>query len=190
MTKETLLPSKSQPVNTLRLLDKKNFQNVKTLTKNDVPDISGIYAIRIKNIDMFPKEFRDELANRNETLLYIGKATRSLRKRLWAEELQGQRPATFFRDIGAVLGFYPPKGSLTGKKNRYNYRFSSDNNQQIILWIKNNLLVNFVECKDNIDEIEKNIINKNKPIMNILNNPQPFEPLRILRKKCKDIANS
>lgn len=171
------------------LLDKEIFKTVAVLTENEIPDTSGLYAIRIQNINILPKEYRNELVKRNDTLLYIGKAE-NLRIRLWGEELHAQKPATFFRTIGAVLGFRPPKGSLSGKSNPYNYRFSSDDNTAIIEWIKDNLLVHFVEFKDNIHDVEKKMIKEVKPIMNIQNNPQALQLLKDSRKECRDIANS
>lgn len=170
------------------LLDKEKFKTVAILTENEIPDTSGLYAIRIQNINILPKEYRNELVKRNDTLLYIGKA-KNLRMRLWREELHAQHPATFFRTIGAVLEYRPPKGSLSGK-GKYNYRFSSDDNTAIIEWIKDNLLVHFVEFKGNIHDVEKEMLKEVKPIMNIQNNPQALQLLKDSRKECRDIANS
>lgn len=174
-----------------KLLDKNNFLYANTLSIDDIPNIPGIYAIRIKSPDILPPEFSQELKRRGETLLYIGQASKSLQKRLWEEELHAQRPATFFRSIGAILGYYPPKGSLRGMRNQSNYKFSSTDNIKIIKWIQDNLLVNFVECTSNsLDAIEKSIIKETTPIVNIQNNPHPFELLIRLREKCKETARS
>ncbi|MDE7091155.1 MAG: hypothetical protein K2O53_05460 [Bacteroidales bacterium] len=174
-----------------QLLDKHCFKNIYPLTKRNIPDCPGIYAIRIKSPDALPPEFNQELKNRNETLLYIGKASTNLKKRLWDEELHAQRPATFFRSIGAILGYRPPKGSLSGKSNQFNYKFSSTDNTQIIKWIQDNLLINFVVCpSDKLNAIEKSIIQETTPIVNIQDNPRPFELLRKLREECRKIARS
>lgn len=170
------------------LLDKEKFQGVETLNGNDILDAPGLYAIRIKNRRALPEEFANELVRRNTTLLYIGKAAMSIRRRLWEEELQARGSATFFRTIGAVLGFCPIQGSLAGKKNRCNYRFSSGDNTKIIRWNAKNLSVNFVACEDDIDCVEKDIIFRIKPMMNIRNNPEPFVLLEELRKKCRESA--
>lgn len=189
---KTIQVSKKQSHNdiSIDLLKKNNFKSIINLTDKDIPNIPGIYAIRIKNSDTLPNEFRNELKRRHESLLYIGKATTSLRKRLWEEELHTQRPATFFRSIGAILGFLPPKGSLRDRQNQSNYRFSPADNAKIIHWIEENLLVNFVVCNNAIEDIERSIINETTPLINIQNNPNPFNRLIELREKCRDIARS
>lgn len=187
----TVLQHKNDNITTLDtqiLLSIENFLPVKDLTRNHFPDHPGLYAIRVKDSAMLPKAFRNELVKRNETLLYIGIATKSIKERLWEEELHAQRHGTFFRTIGSTLGFLPPKNSL--KKGQCNFRFHHEDNQIIIKWIEDNLLINFIECDKNIDYIEKNIIKEIKPIMNIQNNPQPFGILKELRKTCIDIARS
>ena len=172
------------------LLDKRNFKNVSSLTIDDIPNDPGLYAIRIKNPAVLPREFSNELTRRNETLLYVGIASKSLQERLWGQELHHEKAATFFRSIGAVLGFVPPKGSLKGKSNQNNYRFSPSDTTRIIEWIEENLLVNFIESEGDIDTIEESIIKENKPIINIKKNPQPFAPLESLREHCREIARA
>ncbi|MCM1531722.1 MAG: hypothetical protein NC048_04185 [Bacteroides sp.] len=195
--KKVSKPALSTPQETLSpiitpktLTEKSRFKNVKDLSSSYVPDVPGLYAIRVKNPDKLPKEFRNELKNRNDNLLYIGQASQSLRKRLWEEELHARRHATFFRTIGAVLGYLPPKGSLKGKKNQNNYRFSADDNAKIIKWIEENLMINFMECRDNITPMEKELIKVYTPLMNIQDNPTPFGLLQELRNKCRETARS
>ena len=120
-------------------------------------------------------------------LLYIGKASVSLRERLWEEELHHARPATFFRSIGAILGFRPEKGSLYGKDTR-NYQFSKENTNTIIAWMKEHLLVNFITISSNLGVNEDKLILENKPIINILKNPYKMEILNELRDECVRIA--
>ncbi len=167
-----------------------NFRNIRDLDIQDIPVDSGLYAIRIKDINILPKEFKYELYNRCDNLLYVGIATKNLRKRLWQDELHAKNPATFFRSIGAMLNYLPPKGSLFGKKNGCNYKFSSEDKEKIIMWMKSSLLINFITCNDDLKTIEKLIIKKYCPIINIDHNPQPFKPLQKLRKKCLDFARN
>ena len=63
-----------------------------------------------------PTPFGDLLVVRDMILIYLGKAGNNLRKRLGEKELCHKRSATFFRSLGAVLGYRPPTGSLTGAK--------------------------------------------------------------------------
>lgn len=170
------------------LLDNANFKTVGECNVYDIPNSPGFYAIRVRDIKVLPEMFRCELENRHENLLYIGIASKNLRKRLWEEELHAKRPATFFRSIGAMLGFLPPKGSLS--LNSSNYKFSPEDNNMIINWMGKSLLINFIEYNGKLDNIEKFLINKYQPIINIEHNPDPFIPLKELRKKCRDYART
>ncbi len=171
-----------------QLLNRENFLKVDTLSKSCVPDSPGLYAIRIKDIDILPKDLINELEDKKSTLLYVGIASKSLKSRLWEQELHAQHPATFFRTIGAVLGFLPPKGSLYGHKNQHNYKFSIEDTCKIIDWINNFLLVNYVVYEGDLKSIEKSIIQDNYPIMNIALNPKRLDYLVKLRNKCKSVA--
>ncbi len=170
------------------LLDNANFKTVGECNVYDISNSPGFYAIRVRDIKVLPEMFRCELENRHENLLYIGIASKNLRKRLWEEELHAKRPATFFRSIGAMLGFLPPKGSLS--LNSSNYKFSPEDNNMIINWMGKSLLINFIEYNGKLDNIEKYLINKYQPIINIEHNPDPFIPLKELRKKCRDYART
>lgn len=168
------------------LLDNVNFRPVDKLDICDIPNVSGIYAIRIRDISILPEKFRCELENRDENLLYVGIASQSLRERLWNDELHAKKSATFFRSIGAMLGMLPPKGSLSLKS--YNYKFSAEDNKKIIEWMEQSLLINFVTNNDDIKSIEKVIIKKYQPIINIEHNPYPFTPLKDMRAECRNYA--
>ena len=54
----------------------------------------------------------------------------------------------FFLEVsGAVLGFLPPFGSLIGKNNQNNYKFSDEDKMKIIDWINSNLVVSWANYK-------------------------------------------
>lgn len=55
--------------------------------------------------------------------------------------------------------------------------------------MKKHLLVNYISWKENLKEIEKQLIRDYKPIINIQNNPYKLDELEELRKKCIDIAH-
>ena len=170
------------------LMDKSKFRLAKDIDAL-VPTKPGLYCIRIKNIDALPEPFNTELENREHNIIYIGIASQSLNKRMLNQELRANGHGTFFRSLGAILGFRPPINSLAEKKNKRNYKFSTSDEEKIIDWINENLLVNWVEQSSGWETIESALIQKYKPLLNIANNPSAIHELSKLRKECVDIAN-
>ncbi|MBQ0085172.1 MAG: hypothetical protein KBS65_02905 [Prevotella sp.] len=169
------------------LMESNCFRKVGVLNKMDIPEDKGVYAIRIDDINAMPNDFAKILKDRNHNLLYIGITKSNLRQRLWEEELHLKRPATFFRSIGAILGFMPPKGSLSNTTSR-NYRFSRDDERRIIQWMENHLLVNFISLDCDIDKAEDYLIKTYKPLINISKNPCKLAILEELRNKCVEFG--
>lgn len=164
-----------------------DFSSVNTLSSDQVPDSSGLYCIKLRKGVVLPSKFGKV---RDDGIIYIGQASKSIRKRLWEEELNHNRPATFFRSLGAVLGYLPPKGSLAGKDTR-NYKFSETDTEAIRKWIRQSLFVSFVAVKPSlIDAIEKNLIVKYRPLINLEHNPFASAELKAARKACVDYAKS
>lgn len=172
-----------------QLMDASEFRSVKLLNDLDIPDIPGIYVIKIKDIKKLPEMFSKVLQERKHNILYIGISTTSLRDRFWDNELHAQEHGTFFRSLGAVLGYLPKTGSLKGKKKNYNYKFSEYDTAEIIGWIEDNLEVNFIAHSDNLEEIEKSLITTNLPLLNLDKNPTQLPELKNLRRKCVAMAN-
>jgi hypothetical protein len=154
-----------------------------------VPHAPGVYAIRIKDPKKLPRSFKAELVSRNHNLIYIGIASQSLKRRMLGQELRARGHGTFFRSIGAVLGFAPPKGSLLSKKNKRNYSFSTIDEKKIISWINDNLLVNWIQVDEGYNQLETELILDQKPLLNIAKNPLAMNELSKLRAKCVAIAN-
>lgn len=186
----------NEPIKTLapqisvgQLMDSSRFRSVKQLNALDIPDVPGIYVIRIRDIKKLPQVFSKVLNERKHNILYIGISKKSLKKRLWRNELHEKGHGTFFRSLGAVLGYLPEVGSLKGRPNRYNYKFSEHDSAEIIGWIGDNLEVNFIAYSDNLDEMEKSLIAKNLPLLNLEKNPAKLDELDRLRRKCVDVAN-
>lgn len=157
-----------------------NFTKVSALCPERIPQSSGLYAIRIENLDVLPEPFKSELIHRNHNLLYVGKASSNLFERLWREELHHHKAATFFRSIGVVLGYKPERCSLKNKETN-NFKFNASDTKEIIRWIENNLSVNYIAQANSLDDLEKNLIKSYKPIINIQNNPFKMEVLSTLR---------
>lgn len=152
-----------------------------------VPDVPGIYCIKLRKGVQLPAKFGKV---REDGIIYIGQTSKSLKERLWEEELNHKRPATFFRSIGAILGYLPPKGSLFGKKTN-NYKFGKEDMESIRKWMRQSLLVNFIAMDPSvIDDTEIALIKKYSPLANIEHNPERKDELRAARKKCEAYAHS
>jgi hypothetical protein len=166
-----------------------NFQSPSQIAAI-VPSQPGIYCIRIRSIDQLPNSFKTHLKQRGHDILYIGIASQSLRKRFFEQELNAKGHGTFFRSLGAILGYLPPKGSLLSKKNKRNYKFSASDESKIIAWIKANLLVNWVVISGDHENVESELILKHKPLLNLAKNPHALSELSTLRARCVEVANS
>jgi hypothetical protein len=171
------------------LMNETNYKDI-SIIDNLVPHSSGLYCIRIKDINNLPKPFNKFLSERQHNIIYIGIASKNLNSRCLNQELRANGHGTFFRSIGAVLGFRPPKGSLINKANKRNYKFSSADEQKIINWINKYLIVNWVEFQGNFEKIETNLIVKYKPLFNWSKNPKKLQLLQDIRTECVDIANN
>jgi hypothetical protein len=169
------------------LMHEKNFKSVSNIDAL-VPDVPGLYCIRINNHQLLQDPFRTILKERKHNIIYIGIASQSLKKRFLGQELRAKGHGTFFRSIGAVLGHTPEPGSLRGKKNQNNYTFSSDNEKKIIQWMNQNLLVNWVKINQDFNSIENDLIKAYLPLINIAGNPGALRELSELRDNCKRIA--
>jgi len=167
-----------------------NYFKLADLIDDNVPDEPGLYCIRIKNINSLNVVFANELLKRDHNIIYIGLASKSLKQRFLGQELRAKGHGTFFRSIGAVLGYTPEKGSLIGKKNQNNYKFSTTNQKNIIVWINSNLLVNWVVREQDLNIIENNLIKQYLPLLNGTGNPSHLQELKDLRAKCRLIARS
>ena len=164
------------------------FIPVYELNADKVPATPGIYCIKLRKGVPLPARFGKV---REDGIIYIGQASKSLKERLWEEELNHRRPATFFRSIGAMLGYLPPKGSLVGKSNTKNYKFSEKDTESIRKWMRQSLLVNFVAMEPAmIDDTEIALIKKYCPLANLKHNPVHNDELKAARNKCKEYANS
>lgn len=170
------------------LLNSKHLLSVEDAIKK-VPDSSGYYSIWIKESDSFPKPFSTELKARKSNLIYIGITSKSLKERLVEQELQHKNPATFFRSLGAILGFRPPKGSLAKSARKNNYRFSKADTEEIKEWVRGNLKVQFFPLIPFTKDFKKSLIVESTPLLNSTHNPKRSQELSALRQECRRIAS-
>jgi hypothetical protein len=160
-------------------------------SEKSVPSIPGLYSIFVDDPDNLPSPLGEYSKRRGSRLIYVGKATKSLQDRLIKEDLRHMKASTFFRGIGAVLGFRPPKGSLVGKKNQNNYRFSDEDTKEIVRWIDNHLLVRWIALSpSDVEDYEPSAIRTLRPLLNTTHNPEAFRELATLRRECRSVALS
>ncbi|KQZ84127.1 hypothetical protein ASD56_08930 [Microbacterium sp. Root166] len=170
------------------MLEPTHFRSAKEVDA-DVPDQFGLYAIRARSLVVIPEPYRSVAEERESTLIYIGEATgQTLRKRFLRNELRGRGHGTFFRSIGAVLGYRPVAGSLVGKANQRNYRFSPTDTVAIVNWINDNLEVSWVAFDEGVHDVEVALIRRHGPLLNLRDNPRALRELSALRAQCCAIA--
>ena len=171
-----------------KLLIQGEFISVGTLTGGMVPDVPGLYCIKLRKGAKLPAKFGKV---REDGIIYIGQASTSLRQRFWKQELNHIGAATFFRSIGAMLGYMPPKGSLVGKKNQNNFKFSPEDTESIREWMKKSLIVNCIPFStETMDAVEKKLIDNYRPLVNNKHNPDYSRELEAAKEKCREYARS
>jgi len=171
------------------LMNEKNFKSAAVID-NSVPDLPGFYCIRISDPKQLKSTFANVLIERNHNIIYIGIASQSLKKRFLGQELRARGHGTFFRSLGAVLGYRPEQGSLLDKMNQNNYTFSPSDEKKIINWINQNLLVNWIPYAGNLNGIENDLIKEHLPLLNISGNPGSLPQVQALREECKRIGRA
>jgi hypothetical protein len=146
-----------------------------------LPKSPGKYAFFVEELELLPDAFAsDELTRPFPRLIYIGKADASLSTRVWYEECQHRRPGTFFRSVGAMLGFRSPKGGR-------NYEFTKEDKQLVIGWIAKNLRVAW-DSDGSVGshfDSEQVLIRRFEPLLNLQGNPRKFAELSKLRALCR-----
>ncbi len=164
------------------------FVSVGALSGEMVPDVPGLYCIKLRKGVRLPAKYGKA---REDGVIYIGQASTSLYQRFWRQELNHHGAATFFRSIGAMLGYLPPKGSLLGKKNQNNFKFSPEDTEAIRKWMRESLTVNFIAFStETMDDVEKKLIDKYRPLVNYTHNPDYSRELEAVKDKCREYARS
>ena len=153
----------------------------------------GIYAVfcmtsDIPNIDKIIA---------SDEVIYLGMTTKSQQERDASTHFKAGRTggSTLRRSLGALLretlSLNPiPRGpSETGKK----FKFDEEGENRLSEWMSENLALSYFdypESKEDILELEKQLIERLVPILNLDKNPQnPFrEMLSKRRSECGEIA--
>ena len=173
----------------MTLLEEKNFKPLSELENFNL-DYKGLYALKVIDIAKLPKIFQAEMLNCKHSIIYIGKAEKSVLNKRLREECRGESHGTFFRGIGALLNFRPEKGSLINMSNQNNYKFNPRDSQAIINWMNSNLYFNYIKLDKDFETIEKQLISKTCPILNTTHNPNKSKLLALKRKECREYALS
>ena len=169
--------------------DEASGRSVGNLKKAELRKDPGLYSVFIDDVRLLPFDFREYMAKKMTRMVYIGKATGSIRKRLFDQDLGGHGNATFFRSLGAVLNHTPICGHLRNSVNKSNYRFCESKKVEIVDWAKEHLKVVWVSLPIiDVDTIEPKAIGHYRPALNITHNPDRLEKLIELRAKCRVIA--
>ena len=80
------------------LMNEKNFKSASEID-DLVPDMPGLYAIRIINPSALNAPFDQVLGDRKHNIIYIGIASQNLKKRFLGQELRAKGHGTFFRSM-------------------------------------------------------------------------------------------
>lgn len=178
----------------IELLKERETDFLKTKTFSQLP---GIYAFFYIGND-FPL-LGDSVSKHQ--IIYIGKTESSQEKRDSKTHFTTgkTRSSTVRKSIGSILcaqeNLKPiPRNNSDYAKGRFSH-FKFDNASEIKItdWMENNMALSFYEypkTKQEIENLETEIINELVPILNISKNPKnPFkETLQQLRKNCASIA--
>lgn len=187
---EAELPTETELLNIEKKLINCEYISAAKLESNLNLDCTGFYCIKLKRESELPPRYQIHLDVRKHPIIYIGKAEgQTLRKRFLGQELRARGHGTFFRSIGAVLGYLPEKGSLLKYKNKKNYRFAPKDEADIITWINKNLEVNFIAHSGDFST-EKRLIQKYSPLLNHTHNPLKLKELITDKAKCRWVANN
>jgi hypothetical protein len=158
--------------------------------QNVVPASPGLYAIFVDGARSLPALFHAYLLARQTRLIYVGRGD-NLRRRWVGDDLRHTGPSTFFRGMGAALGFTPPRGSLSGRRNQHNYRFGDQDTKDIIDWMDAHLFVRWQTLgTDALQVWESRAVRAYHPLFDTSGNPEALQELADLRKHCRDIARA
>jgi hypothetical protein len=168
------------------------FLNIKEFSSNP-----GIYAIGFNGKD-FPFPIEGNIVTKGD-IIYIGKTEKSQKSRDAQTHFKSGKTgsSTLRRSLGAILidtlDLKPIPRSQNETRMR-DYKFIKECEQQLTDWMIKNLSLSFFDFlkgKRLLRDLEKEIIIKCNPILNIQGNSSlnPYAGmLKEMRAKCKNIA--
>lgn len=161
------------------------------------PDEPGLYAIFLADVSL--GDF-----GRPGQIIYIGVAKNSLRSRDLYQHFRSGRTSssTLRRSLGAILKnklnlIAIPRDEINNKKTFDNYKFNSEGENNLTLWMKDNLKIGYWIPEEELTyqelrDKEMVITIKTKPTLDLDSRTRKYnimaENLKELRKKCKNEA--
>ena len=163
-----------------------------------LPNEAGLYMIAARDNDAIQKLLKGAVIPKFEEydILYVGISSKQgLRRRDFKNHFQGTaRNSTLRKSLGALF----PWENCREYYNDGRYRFNRKRENELSVWMKNNLVLiswtNSQELHDQgLEELEKDLINKLDPPLNIKNNSGLLnatfrQELRILRSGRIDVG--
>jgi hypothetical protein len=154
-----------------------------------LPGQPGVYAIFLKDISSFPREWQ-KIIDTEDNILYIGRSDTSLSRQL-TQHFEGSDSTEdpFRRTIGAVLREHqqlkPILRPSATTKNQYSFK----NENVLSAWIQQHCLFAYQEVdKTETATIEKSQILERTPLLNIQNNPIKKHEVAHARTKCWQVV--
>lgn len=163
-----------------------HFRPLDSIVLSDL-NFSGLYCIRVKQDAPLPDRYLKYL--KPHRLLCIGKAQgETLKEHICNRELKEIGQGTFIRTLGAVLDCRPVEGSLSGGGGKAGYAFTGPDMAKIINWMREYLEINWIKLTKDFP-LERQLIKKYTPLLNIAHNPLRVRELQEDKKRCRDIAS-
>jgi hypothetical protein len=164
-------------------------KNKNTIFNLKASSKSGIYAIFHKNI----KDLIEDATN-DFGIVYIGQSSNLAQREFETHFNSGSSGfSTLRRTIGALLKDELklkaiPRSTGDSDTNWRNYKFTSDGEDKITKWMKDNLLVSVFETP-NVDTVEAELIELAKPLFNLTGWSNPYaSSIKSKRKICAEEA--
>jgi len=151
-----------------------NFNSSKD-SLNKIPDSPGIYMLCLKDGISLPSTDISPIYNRFHGLdiVYNGITVKSLQKRDYKDHFVGNNAgrSTLRKSIGSIFG-YPKVPRDINNPNNGKTKFNDQDEIKLSKWMNESLILFFNEdvAKFNLDQLEYDLIDYYRPVLNIQKN--------------------
>lgn len=162
-----------------------------------LPDIPGNYLVVLRTFSLLPQievlpEFHYMDYNNNHyPIIYTGISAVSIRKRDYQQHFIGNNAgkSTLRKSLGSLMGF-PKIPRDKNNPDNGKTKFNENDEERLSQWMRENLLLFYsVENREQeqIENLEKKLINDYNPPLNILGNNNPInKEYRALLKRLRN----